>query len=852
MTTVLRRPPQTCFDCLTRQRRYRSSLASAAVAATIINRSPQDDRLHLIAAHHAPSANHDDRILRQVFDSPSFWREFNQQETRGRSFRSPRSTGLFRNRYLTDPNGFGVFAQRSLRRCVKVVSKVEGISTVQGYKGIVRDLDTLSDLLCRVIDLCDFVRASHPDVAFQEAAAAAYLQMFEYMNVLNTTRSLHDQLKEALETPEVFQSWSEEEKATARILMLDFSKSAIDLPTEEKQKFVQLSSEIYRLGSAFVEGARPKQSFVFLKPGPSRKRRSSLARVFGRSKDVATLPVVGPEAIEVLRTVEQEEDRKKVYLAGRVSPQRQLSLLKELLQRRAEIAKLSGFESYARMTLADKMAKSPGMYHTSVLISVHRNESDGPGVESVDTFLHRLHQSNRGRAHAEYNQLLRLKRVERPQEGGDSSLNAWDREYYSCIHSSQTRQRMRPSVSLDQYLSLGTVMQGLSRLFSRLYGLRLVPREASIGETWNDDVRRLDVMDEQDGHIAVLYCDLFAREGKNPHPAHFTLRCSRQISEDELVEVVATTDQADQAKNAEEVVTDGMASTRTSTGHLYQLPTIALICDFARPQASSCPALLSLREMQTLFHEMGHALHSVLGRTAMQNVSGTRCATDFAELPSVLMEHFATDPDVLALFARHWQTDEPLPYEAVEVSLALDRLFEGAEIEGQLILAMVDQRYHSSMAAQADFDPSTIYHALQRLYATIPEPPQSTWQGMFAHLFGYGATYYAYLFDRAIAGKIWRDVFQRRSNHHDLPGNLLLQHGHDSRNDDRDGNGDGVGGEGNGGPLNPEAGHRFRQELLRWGGSRDGWTCIAAVLGDESLALGDESAMAKVGQWGVT
>ena len=477
---------------------------------------------------------------------------------------------------------------------------------------------------------------------------------------------------------------------------------------------------------------------------------------------------------------------------------------------------------------------------------VRRNEFDEPSIESVGRFLHGLHQSNRGRAQAEYRQLLQLKRVERPREGGDLSLNAWDREYYSCILSSQTRQRMGPFISLDQYLSLGTVMQGLSRLFSRLYGLRLVPREVSVGETWNDDVRRLDVMDEQDGHIAVLYCDLFAREGKNPHPAHFTLRCSRHISDDELVEVMATdqADQADRAEDAEEAVTDGMASTRTSTGHLYQLPTIALICDFTRPQASSYPTLLSLREMQTLFHEMGHALHSVLGRTAMQNVSGTRCATDFAELPSVLMEHFATDRDVLALFARHWQTDEPLPYEAVQASLTLDRLFEGGEIEGQLILAMVDQRYHSSMAAHADFDSSAVYHDLQKLYATIHEPAQSTWQGMFAHLFGYGATYYAYLFDRAIAGKIWRDVFQRRANHHS-PGTLL----HDDNGSGSGGGGGGVGG--NGGPLDPEAGHRFRQEVLRWGGSRDGWTCIAAVLGDDSLALGDESAMAKVGQWGV-
>lgn len=410
---------------------------------------------------------------------------------------------------------------------------------------------------------------------------------------------------------------------------------------------------------------------------------------------------------------------------------------------------------------------------------------------------------------------------------GSAQFNAWDRDYYTSQQMMQAPRGIRHPDSLSAYFSLGTVMQGLSRLFGRLYRLRLVPRPTMPGETWNDEVRRLDVIDEDEGHIAVVYCDLFERASKNPNPAHFTLRCSRHITREEIAE--ASSSSSSQSPTTPiEALTDGMASTTTTSGELYQLPTIALICDFACPPSPSgsspSPTLLTFREVQTLFHEMGHALHSFLGRTSMQNVSGTRCATDIAELPSVLMEHFVTAPEVLSLFARHWETNTALPYPLLQANVALHNHHEASDIETQIILAALDQVYHSALALSSSsssssttFDSTTLYHDVINQYATVPEPPETNWQGMFGHLFGYGATYYAYLFDRAIAGRIWKEVFQREEE----------------------------------GALSRVAGSRFREELLRWGGSRDGWACVAGVLGDESLAEGGEMAMQRVGEWGV-
>ncbi|KAK1090473.1 Mitochondrial intermediate peptidase, partial [Friedmanniomyces endolithicus] len=228
-----------------------------------------------------------------------------------------------------------------------------------------------------------------------------------------------------------------------------------------------------------------------------------------------SLPTVGMPATVALRTVEDADTRREIYMANRTSSRTNLQRLEQLLKRRAELASLSGYDSFAHMTLTDKMAKSP---------------------ESVTSFLDALAVENAPRAKDELRQLLEVKKSDGGAGSFTAEMNAWDRDYYTAKLMSTLRSKARMPDFLAAYFSLGTVMQGLSRLFHRLYGIQLVPRETLPGESWNPDVRRLDVVDDHEGHIAVIYCDLFERQGKSPNPAHFTLRCSRRISEEEIHE----------------------------------------------------------------------------------------------------------------------------------------------------------------------------------------------------------------------------------------------------------------------------------------------------------------------------
>lgn len=788
MLRSLRR--QTCRQCL--QSLYGSRAYATATSTATVDYGP--------VSQTTQRKGTDDETLRRVFDSQPFWREFSQ-----RGLGQSKPTGLVQNQYLTTPDGFREFATISLQKCQAIVARVLGASSLWEYRTMARDLDRLSDLLCRVIDVSDFIRVIHPDPRVQEAATQAYALMFEYMNILNTTTGLNDQLKKAAANPDVTSHWTEEEMIVAQILIKDFSNSAIHMPPHERQRFVNLSNEISQVGSEFVNSAEPAKSSVVVNANDLRGLDPIIIQKIKRWNRTAPVPSSGLVPRLALRSVHDEQVRKEIYLATRTSSTRQIHRLEELLSRRAELAKLSGHESFAHMTLSDKMAKTP---------------------EAVSNFLTSLVGSNRGLVQEELSKLQQLK-------ASPSPIQPWDHAYYvhkRVMEYSQAR-RSRELNAVPEFFSLGTVMQGLSRLFDRLYGVRLVPQETGRDETWNADVRRLDVVDESERHIAVIYCDLFSRPNKHPNPAHFTLRCAREISAEEVAECAAF---GNDKGSAHAHPNDGMATAiDPTTNTLRQLPTIALVCDFPEPPPTSTnprPSLLGEHSVRTLFHEMGHALHSILGQTRLQSISGTRCATDFAELPSVLMEHFATTPEVLSMYARHWETDAPLS-ESMMHSMEKDRTAHGSiygavENEAQILMALVDQAYHA-LPPGAAINTTAIYHDVFNAHSSLPDPnttsTPTSWQGFFGHLYGYGATYYSYIFDRAIANKLWADVFR-----------------------------------GGAAALDREAGERYKNEVLRFGGGRNGWHCVAGVLGDENpsnktgrLVEGGDEAMREVGRWGL-
>nr|ADV02767.1 MIP protein [Volvariella volvacea] len=716
-------------------------------------------------------ASVDDKGLIPLFDQP-----------KSRLKTSPfSSTGLFGHTSLTHPQALISLAEATLIRAQYLTDRIlRARESRDELLKVVKNLDRLSDMLCGVIDLAELVRNAHPDRAWVDAANNAYETLCEFMNVLNTHVGLYEVLSAVLSDSSIVQTLSPEAYQTALIFWRDFEKSAINLPPQQRSRFVTLSSEILVLGREFLGQAATPRPPTPIKPSElvGLKDKGMGVRLQLQAQFTQRDLLVYPGSLQaqmIMRSAPNEEPRRRLYIASNSSTPEQIHTLEELLHKRVELARLVGRESYAHMTLDDKMAKTP---------------------ENVLSFLNTLMDYTRPYAR----RALRTLSTRKQAHHGLTNLpiiQAWDRDFY-C-----PPEPPAPPIPLPP-LTLGTVFMGLSRLFQHLYGISLRSTTPAPGEVWHADVHKLEVVDTK-GVIGWIYADLFARRGKASGAAHYTVRCSRRTDDDDeandgvSVEVEYQVRQSFDFDAAKRHKSPGQPKT-------LQLPLVVLLCEFAPPSLAHGPTILEWHEVMTLFHEMGHAMHSMIGRTEYQNVAGTRCATDFVELPSILMEHFLTSPLVLSLFDSGSTTplrrsgnnpEDPCHY---------------IDTYSQILLATVDQIYHSPAASESSFDTTAELAKLHNTKGIIPFVPGTSFQTQFGHLFGYGATYYSYLFDRAIASRVWRDIFSRA-------------------------------------PLHRESGSKFYSEILRYGGGKDPWQMIGVLLGMPELEGGGKEAMKHIGRW---
>ncbi|KAJ2612703.1 Mitochondrial intermediate peptidase [Coemansia sp. RSA 1365] len=661
------------------------------------------------------------------------------------------------------------------------------------------------------MDVAELVRQVHPDSNWQEAAESIYAEMFEYMNGLNTHVGLYCKLVQAMDDPHISNDLGPVEREVALSFRRDFERSGIHLTESAHSRFVTLSSSIHDLSREFlrcqslplssensvtipVDHLRTLPSQVameILQSSPSHKNSDGTTVVEVMADDFI--------AQYILRDCGNQKTREKVYKAWQRGSSMAVKSLEGLLEDRLKLAQTVGFESFAHMTLDDKMARSP---------------------DHVNEFLRGLAIQ----AQPQWNKLVDSLHNTRniSKQTKNAAMFPWDRDYWIG------KQREGALPSMSHYFSLGRVVLGLSRVFKNLYGVELRAVTPQPGEIWHPEVRKLEVV--EDGQLlGIIYCDVFSRNSKaHVGAAHFTARCARRVDDDIKIpgEFLGHSNQTIVERN----------------GQRFQLPVVVLICNFSTPTTGN-PPLLSWSNVETIFHEMGHAMHSMLGQNGFHNVAGTRCPIDFVELPSVLMEHFARSPQVLSLFASHYKTGQPLPNDLIFNRAMQRRQYAALDLHAQLFMSALDQCYHSNSIAIHHKNPEWS----TKILATIHNHPMfrcdndmsffshvdgTRWQSRFTHLVGYGASYYSYLFDRVLAGQIWDRVFQG-----DRP---FLQQVNN-----------------NGFPLNRNAGERFKNEVLRWGGGRNPWESLAALLNNgktsareiDDIAQGSKAAMRIVGSW---
>jgi thimet oligopeptidase len=326
---------------------------------------------------------------------------------------------------------------------------------------------------------------------------------------------------------------------------------------------------------------------------------------------------------------------------------------------------------------------------------------------NASAFVDRVVAASGEAAQREYETLLRRKRQDDPAATG---INRWEVAYLrELVRRSDydfDSQKLRP------YFPYQRVKQGVLDLSARLFGVTFRPMKNA--PVWHPSVEGWE-MYEGGRLTGRFYLDMHPRPGKFGHAAHFRIR-------------TGTTDGA--------------------------LPESALVCNFPGGDPDE-PGLMDHGEVETFLHEFGHLMHSLLARQRWNGISGVRTEWDFVEAPSQMLEEWSWDPRVLAGFARHYQTGEPIPAELVEQLERATRFGRALDMRTQMTYARISLSLYDRPPAEVDTD--SIVEAVTRAYQPIPPMPGTHMQASFGHLNGYSAYYYTYMWSLVIA----KDLFTR-------------------------------------------------------------------------------------------
>ena len=319
--------------------------------------------------------------------------------------------------------------------------------------------------------------------------------------------------------------------------------------------------------------------------------------------------------------------------------------------------------------------------------------------EKVFSFSNELLQKAKPAAKKEFEQLAAL-----AKRDGIEQLQKWDGAYYA-------EKLKKELYNLDQealkpYFKLENVIDGVFTVAHKLYNLQF--KEVDDIDKYHKDVKTYEVTNTNGDFIAVFYADFFPRKGKR-NGAWMTSYKSQYCK-----------------------------NTNNSRPH------ISIVCNFTKPTETK-PSLLTFNEVTTLFHEFGHALHGMLANTNYPSLSGTSVSWDFVELPSQLLENWCYEKETLDIFARHYETNEPIPMHLVKKIKDASNFLEGMQTLRQLSFGLLDMAWHSKNPTNIknvkDFETNAF--SKTQLYPDVTENCMST---AFSHIFkgGYSSGYYSY------------------------------------------------------------------------------------------------------------
>jgi thimet oligopeptidase len=575
-----------------------------------------------------------------------------------------------------------------------------------------------------------------PDAALRQEAHDAALELHKFfVEEIDLNKAVYDAFMAYVDGTAKTEVLTDDQQYLITETRRCAQKAGLGLPDAQRERVMELTKELAVLCADFDRNIAQDSSVIHVdRAGLVGLDDDFIATLSTTDDGMYSVGVDYPTFVRVMEQCAVEDTRKRLSQAfnNRAYPVNH-ALLVTIIAKSDELAHIVGFPSYAALDLDGQMVGNP---------------------ERATTFLNDLYQ----RAGIKEERELARLTADLPASvtlTSDGKLKPWDISFLKACYKKKTFDIDEQLIA--EYFPTEKTIQALLDIYQKFFSLTF--KEVPVHGLWHDDVTAIQVYKKQDNKlIGTLLLDLHPRPNKYTHAAHLT-----------VIRAVCNVDGTD-------------------------IPDVSIVMANFPKSTPAKPSLLKRGDVQTFFHEFGHALHAILGCTELASFSGTSVKRDFVEMPSQMLEEWLWDKDMLRSVSSHYKTGELLPDDVLRSIVALKQFDSGMIVRAQVRYAMLALRYY------ADGQNKDPYAILVDVYTQMAPQfffdPENHFYASFGHLTGYGAKYYGYLWSKVFALDLFAEIKKQ-------------------------------------GLLNPVIGRRYADTVLARGGSREPQRLLIEFLGRE-------------------
>jgi thimet oligopeptidase len=590
-------------------------------------------------------------------------------------------------------------------------------------------LDRIVDLIYPTAAALEVLMYTHPEAEIRQAAQAAVVDITQFLvEHVELNKELYDVFKEYASDVAPKEDLSDEKKYFVKETLKDFERSGLGLPEDKVLKVKQMLKDLANLSQQFEVNIATDNRTVLVEEEELKGLPENFIKNLKKDGQLFVLGMDTPTYTAVMEDCAVATTRKKMSKA---------------YSNRAYPANVQVLQDV--LNKRDKLAKDIG-YSSYAHAALDKLMAGNPEV--AYKFLHELFEKAEPKAQKEFKEWVQ----ELPESvvlTDDGKLHPWDMAYLKAQYK---KKHLVDENELKQYFPMENTVKQLLSIYEKFFNLEF--KFSDTKDLWHQDIQLIEVL--QDGKtLGYILLDLYPRDNKYTHACHCTVIHS--------------------------VKRHGMDSPALSV----------LIANFPKSTEDE-PSLLKFWDVRTFFHEFGHAIHALLGRTEQFSFSGTSVKRDFVEMPSQMLENWLQDKEILKMVSKHYQTGKSLSDNQIDKIVQLVKFDSGNFITRQVGLALLSLDYHAE-GKNKDLD--AIATKISNVVAPqVERDDENHFWASFGHLTGYSAGYYGYL---------WSDVFSKD----------LFEHIAEE------------------GLLSPEAGKKYSEAILAPGGSKEPSLLLVEYLG---------------------